>query len=220
MSNNPIWHNDVLGDTIRYRGSKRFNRRMKWKTFLMRVLGQKKLRKRIKYLQSCRQDVIVSDGASSGSSPTGGLIINLYQDKSEYSKIGVPGVKDGKWIKGNEFSALANEYSHAYNQASNNVLTGYTFIKFPNYTEINSNEEIQSNHVENMARKIFFWLPKRGDSHFGYSANSRKENRQIRRILRIMSKNRTRAERIAKRKSANVQQIIKELKKLYIKNKS
>jgi len=188
---------------------------MKRKTTLMRVLGSKELRMRIKYMQTSTQDVNVSDGAASGSSPTGGTNITLYQDKSEYSKVSVPGVKDGKWIKENEFSALANEYSHAYNQISGNVQTGNTTINFPNYTETNSNEEVQSNDVENMARKITFWLPKRGDSHLGYAANSRKENRQIRRVFRIMNTDRPRAEKIAKRKSANVQSTVQSLQGLY-----
>ena len=215
--NNPIWFSDQLGDTIRFKGSKRFNRRIKRKVTFMKFFGPKELRNRIRFVETDVQDIKITDKTVSGSSPTGGKTITLFQDKKEYRKINAVGTNEskGRWIVENEISALANEISHAYNQVSGNSKKGNSSVIFPKHTEIVSNEEVESNEVENMARGMFFWMPKRSDSHYITFSDSKKEARQLRRVIRIYAKNSTRGARIVKRKSADVQSDFKQVKGLY-----
>lgn len=69
MSNNPIWYNDKLGDTIRYRGSENFNKFYQKTIAMLSVSGSKEVKEIITYLQKSKHDIILMEGENPNVQP-------------------------------------------------------------------------------------------------------------------------------------------------------
>ncbi len=59
MGNNPIRYNDILGDTIRYQGSRLFKFKKKAQIFIQSIFGSKEVRGIIKELKTNKHDVLL-----------------------------------------------------------------------------------------------------------------------------------------------------------------
>jgi len=88
-----------------------------------------------------------------------------------------------------KFATLANEISHVYDYAELIEHTSATGKRWPKRVEFTPTEEVNSNKIENKARKMFPWMLERETtSRIGVTFETKKEARQFKRTMKTYSK--------------------------------
>ena len=177
MGDNPILFNDVLGDKFILEGSVLFKVRIRTKLIVLRVFADKEIRQKVNYFMGSKvNNIKILDNAAEiedcGPACQRNQRIFLSKSGKEYSKA-VMVASDGSFTQSNEKSVLVNELYHGYVEATNTAPYGDQTDAISG--EPISNEEIESNKLENLVLK----KDRMVNTHIGVILTSTKYAKQI-----------------------------------------
>ena len=195
MDGDPIKNNDPLGDKIIVRGSFGFTLATTGRLLVIRILGSKEIRQKVRELNQSDNLLKISNKkgdvvgqyvpvASIRDKKSG--LIRLNNDEGK--KAVVPGAESGTLIRPKPTATLVNELSHAHDDL---IRGGQTSGETTNdLGEVVPNYEIESNKLENQWRKRIGQALRREDSHAGTLFPSNATARMAVRISRMKEGNR------------------------------